>query len=344
MLSVNKKSTERSISTRPAGLADFADRYFFTFLVGAYALAVIAPELGVTIADSALHVGPLGDLSACRVMVALILFIGTASVGQTIFAAESCGGLLTAINIASRLLALAAGVALLFRQPFVFDGGYRPILLGLALTFAMPAAFSSIGWTFKSSGSVLTSVRLVLISTLVVPTFLFVLPFVSSTRHVGLQVPAAALGQLLLLILVAVAAGRCASRILARDRFEAWKPHLRLTNLALILLLNYANASLVLPQSLAHPLATLCIPLVASLLVCLGCFAGSHWLAMRLTGDVKRATAFTYGNGMFNTGLALVVIPAVLPAVPAALLAPLVVAVVQHAVASAWDARLNHEP
>ena len=73
-------------------------------------------------------------------------------------------------------------------------------------------------------------------------------------------------------------------------------------------------------------------------MVCFSCFAASHCLARKLCVDTKQATALTYTNGMFNTGLAFVVSPVIVTSAGLALLAPLVVTVVQHSVASVWDA------
>lgn len=107
--------------------------------------------------------------------------------------------------------------------------------------------------------------------------------------------------------------GLSARRYIGDERFEAAKPYIKLGNFVVPLLLNYANAALVLPKVAEVPDADL----LAAVLVIVSalCIAGfgsglllSRWLAV----NRGEAASLTFALGMNNNGAGLVLAPVAL--------------------------------
>ena len=82
---------------------------------------------------------------------------------------------------------------------------------------------------------------------------------------------------------------------------------LKLVNLAVLLMLNYSNASVSLPQAVQNPDADfLAVTLTITLALCLVAFASGWLVARTLKVDPSEKAALVFGLGMNNNGTGLV--------------------------------------
>lgn len=132
--------------------------------------------------------------------------------------------------------------------------------------------------------------------------------------------------------------GLSARRYIGDERFEAAKPYIKLGNFVVLLLLNYANAALVLPKVAEMPDADL----LAAVLVIVSalCIAGfgsglllSRWLAV----NRGEAASLTFALGMNNNGAGLVLASIALADHPQVILPIICYNLVQHLFASFVD-------
>jgi len=126
--------------------------------------------------------------------------------------------------------------------------------------------------------------------------------------------------------------------LLGEARIVAAKPRLKLINAVNLLVLNYANASVSLPQALAEPdwdfLAAILIIVVG---MCLTAFT-TGWLVSRLFRvELPQRISLMFGLGMNNTGTGLVLASIALPHYPRVMLPIISYKLVQHLMAGSVD-------
>src|SRR5207253_1592302 len=130
----------------------------------------------------------------------------------------------------------------------------------------------------------------------------------------------------------------------------ALKPALRLLNSIDLLLLNYSNAAVSLPQTIADPdwdFLAVILAVVAAL--CVLAFAAGWLVARLLKADLPRQVSLMFGLGMNNNGTGLVLASMALAGHPRVLLPIIFYNLVQHLAAGCVDlilsrARPNHAP
>jgi BASS family bile acid:Na+ symporter len=136
----------------------------------------------------------------------------------------------------------------------------QQILTGLALVASMPIAGASTAWSQNSNGSLALSVGLVLsttaLSPLLTPFVLHMAGFVT-TGDYSEDLHELASGEVAsflgLWVILPTLLG-VVTRIIARESCVSdATPYLKLTNYCVLLLLNYSNASLTLPNVISHP-------------------------------------------------------------------------------------------
>ncbi|MBO0733660.1 MAG: bile acid:sodium symporter [Methylocapsa sp.] len=244
-------------------------------------------------------------------------------------------------------LNLAVPLAFIFAVSFLTYAWHnqnevQEILVGLALVASMPIAGASSAWSQICEGSLALSLGLILSSTalspLVIPFVLHTAGFVTTGDYsedlhelasggaasfVGIWV---ILPALLGMALRYLAGEQCVARAGA---------YLKLTNYCVLLLLNYSNASLALPDIIAHPdFDFLFIMLLIVLAYCVSGFATGYLLSRAAHGSDPEKFSLIFGLGMSNNGLGLVLASVALADHPLVMLPVISFNLVQNLVAS----------
>jgi BASS family bile acid:Na+ symporter len=333
-------------ATDIASISRFVQRRFIWLLIGSYLLAGVAPAAGLWV-RSAVWSG----VSLPMLMLGFLLF--NAGLGVDLAALD---------HIRREPRGLACGLAANLLIPIAFTwlvmhtmrlwhnpDEVQNILVGLALVASMPIAGSSTAWSQNAGGNVALSLALVLGS-----TFLSPLTTPLALHSVGLmttgdysedlhELAGATTGWFLAVsVIIPVAAGLAIRRLLdARRRGEArpgTSPRLKLANSLVLLILNYSNAAVSLPESVANPDADLLVVVLAVTLALCAVNFFSGWAMARLMSAGRSDTiALMFGLGMNNNGTGLVLASMALADHPRVLLPIIFYNLVQHLVAGCVD-------
>lgn len=297
---------------------------FFIVMLMVYAVASIVPQLGLWIRD--VHVATfampaqfgVGNVSISLPLLMLSFLLFTAGLSLNVR---------EALDMFKHPKLLLCGLVLNLTLPIVFTfvvsltmgvwhnpDEVQNILVGLALIASMPIAASSTAWTQKSNGNLALSLGLVAFSTLLspltTPIGLHAIGFVAVGDYAEDLHELAQQGTgmfLLLTVLLPTLLGVGTRVVLGAERVSRWKENIRAANLVNLLLLNYSNASVVLPQTFANPdWDFLALTLVIAAALCgMAFYAG--WLVPRLLhSGAPEQTSMMFGLGMNNNGTGLV--------------------------------------
>jgi BASS family bile acid:Na+ symporter len=125
-------------------------------------------------------------------------------------------------------------------------------------------------------------------------------------------------------------------------RAEAARPGLKLVNSVTLLVLNYSNGAVSLPQAVAEPdWDFLGMTLGAALGLCVAAFAAGWGLGRLLGAGAGQRAALMFGLGMNNNGAGLVLASVALGGYPRVMLPLIFYNLVQHLVAGAVAALLG---
>lgn len=326
-------------------------------LLATYVVGALLPWLGarmrtVTAGTLRLPVGGAVELTLPTLMLAVMLVVA---------------GLGTELDhlrrIARRPLVLVAGLVVNAAYPILFALGAaaallwwhnsdeaQSILVGLAMIGAMPIAGSSTAWTQNADGNLALSLGLVFGSTLASPILtplglhavgaitrgdysedLHELARQGSTAFVAVAV------------LVPSLLGIALRAALGKRRASLALPTLKAVNLVDLLLLNYSNAAVALPQAVARPdWDFLAVTVMTTALMCAGAFA-IGWLVARLFKTDRRSTiSLMFGLGLNNNGTGLVLASVALADHPRVLLPIIFYNLVQQIAAGIVDRGIRH--
>lgn len=338
---------------RLAAVAHGFSRYFLGFLIGAYALAAVAPAAGAWMRGVGASVRVAGAdvrVSLPTVLLGTILFSGGLGVkaGQLrgLFRRPSVFALGLAANIAVPVLFLAgaAPVVGLWHDP----AEAQMLLLGLAVVAAMPVAGSSAGWAQAADGDMALSLGLVLLSTLVSPLTTpavlhvagVVLTDLGADDLAGLASGGGTELFLAVWVILPTVLGVAARWVVGGERVDAAKPGLKLATSAVLLVLCYTNASACLPGAVAEPdWDFLALTAVTVAGMCAAGFAAGFGVARVTRAGPAQRTALVFGLGMTNNGTGQVLASVALSATPLALLPIIGFNLVQH-LAAGYAGRL----
>ena len=292
------------------------------------------------------------EITVPLVLLAVLLFC--AAVQTNVAEIRSIGArpwaLLTgtlAVWIAPALLVWAAS----WLVPLFLDRASTVgLLVGLALVASMPVANSSVGWTELARGNLALSLALVLLT-------IFLSPWVTPWLLGWLRLTLTAADQtsfqtlidsfsgefFIIWVVLPTAAGLACRHSLGKDRVAALASWWTLASVGSLLLLNYANAAIALPEVLQQSRATVLATtaLLATAISAVGLAAG--WLVARwLRLDGPTQLALMFGLGMKHTGLALLLAGAVLANERLAILVIVLATLAQHLLAGLvqWRSRL----
>jgi BASS family bile acid:Na+ symporter len=226
------------------------------------------------------------------------------------------------------------------------------ILVGLALVASMPIAGSSTAWAQNADGELTLSLGLVLLSTLLSP-----LTTPVALHAVGLmatgdyaedlhELAAGGTGMFLALCVLAPSLlGIGIRRAIGDARSNAARPRLKLINSAILLILNYSNASVSLPQAVADPDPDfLAVTLGIVIVLCGLAFAAGWLIARLLKATPAQRTSLMFGLGMNNNGTGLVLASMALADHPRVMLPIIFYNLVQHLVAGLVDRLTGSAP
>ncbi|QEL17803.1 bile acid:sodium symporter family protein [Limnoglobus roseus] len=321
-----------------AKLTHFVHARFIWLLIGSYLVAAVFPALGLSIRSLS-----VGAISLPMAMLAFLLF--NAGLGVDLSALRKLRGdpFLLVFGLLANLLVPVAFIAVVMLTMRLWHNPdeVQHILVGLALVASMPIAGSSTAWSQNANGNLALSLGLVLGS-----TFLSPLTTPLALHSVGLmttgdysedlhELAGSGTGWFLLIsVIVPSVLGITCRRLLGERKVSGAKPSLKLANTVVLLLLNYANASVSLPQAVAVPDPDfLAVILAITLSLCgVAFFAG--WLIARLRkSDETEKIALMFGLGMNNNGTGLVLASMALADHPQVLLPIIFYNLVQHLVA-----------
>jgi bile acid:Na+ symporter, BASS family len=327
----------------------FVHEHFIWLLVGSYAVAALWPAPGLEVRDvsfgSVVLLGERTTVSLPVLMLAALLFNAGLGVQATQLR-----------NLARRPAMLPVGLAANLLIPIAFIFGvtrlmglwHNPdevqnILVGLALVASMPIAGSSTAWSQNADGNLALSLGLVLGSTLLspltTPLALHAVGLMASGEYAAIlhDLADSGTGTFLVVGVILPSLGGIAVRLaIGGRRVAAIKPRLRLVNSAILLLLNYSNASVSLPPTIARPdpdFLAVTLGIVVSL--CLLAFASGWGIARVLHATGDQRISLMFGLGMNNNGTGLVLASMVLADHPRVMLPIIFYNLIQHLVAGA---------
>lgn len=329
-------------------------RNLIWLLISSYAIATVAPALGLWIRDTAFgEITVFHDtsrVSLLMIMLAFLLF--NAGLGLR---ADQLRSLLRskAVLVVGLIANILIPIVFIVITMQVLRSWHNPeetqnILIGLALVASMPIAGSSTAWAQNAEGNLALSLGLVLVSTLlsplVTPAALRLLGTLASGEYAtALQNLAAySTGTFLgLWVVLPAMLGLLVRHVIGEVVLTSLRPALKLVNAIILLLLNYSNASVSLPQAVGNPDPDFLIVILAiTLALCVVTFAAAYGLARLLDADQHQTASLMYGVGMNNNGTGLVLAALELPMYPRVMLPIIFYNLIQHLVAGTVHAFL----
>ena len=321
-----------------AKLSHFVHARFIWLLIGSYVVAAFFPKLGLAVRSMS-----WGTINLPMLMLGFLLFNAGMGVELSALKKLRSDSLSLIYGLLANLLIPIAyiGVVMLTLRFWHNPDEVQNILVGLALVASMPIAGSSTAWSQNANGNLALSLGLVLCS-----TFLSPLTTPIALHSVGLmttgdysedlhELAGSGTGWFLLIsVIVPSILGIVCHRLLGKQRIVTSKPYLKLANFAVLLLLNYANASVSLPQAIAVPDPDfLAVILAVTLLLCVVAFFAGWLIAYLRKSDQSDKIALMFGLGMNNNGTGLVLASMALADHPQVLLPIIFYNLVQHLVA-----------
>jgi BASS family bile acid:Na+ symporter len=339
-------------------LSQFVHAHFLWLLTGSYAVAVWFPSPGLWLRDVSLDDVSLGGatsrVSISMVMLAALLLNAGLGIEPGRIREMLRDPKLLGIGLAANLV---IPIAFLFIVTRMLAGWHNAdevqnILVGLALVASMPIAGSSTAWAQNADGELALSLALVLGSTLLSP-----LTTPLALHTVGLmasgdyaqdlhELAAGGTGIFLTLCVLTPSVAGIGLRLAAGDAaYARARPRLKLVNSAILLALNYSNASVSLPQAVADPdpdflAATLGIVIG----LCALTFAAGWAIARLLQATPSGRTSLMFGLGMNNNGTGLVLASIALADHPRVMLPIIFYNLMQHLVAGVVDRQISRRP
>ena len=334
-----------------ARFSHFLHRNFIWFLMGSYAVAAVAPKAGLWIKNVSLGrldlFGESIHVSLPMLLLALLLLNAGLGVEMAQLRHLLRRPWVLAAGLAANLLLPIAYIFVVWQTMRIWHNPdeVENILVGLALVASMPIAGSSTAWSQNANGDLTLSLGLVLFSTLLSP-----LTTPIALHSVGLMTTGdysedlhelAATGTggfLAACVILPSILGILIRGVAGPERIGRVKPTLKLLNSLNLLVLNYSNASVSLPESISNPdpdFVSVLLVIVSGL--CVFAFAAGWLLARLFRTDPAQRTSLMFGLGMNNNGTGLVLATMALADHPRVMLPIIFYNLVQHLVAGCVD-------
>ncbi len=340
------------IRTHPfAGFAHFLHRNFIWFLLSSYVVAAVAPQVGLAIKSVSLGrftlFGESIHVSLPMLLLALLLLNAGLGVQTPQLRYLLRRPWVLVAGLAANLLIPIAYIFAVSQSMRLWHNPdeLQNILVGLALVASMPIAGSSTAWSQNANGDLSLSLGLVLFSTAFSP-----LTTPLALHSVGLmttgdysedlhELAASGTGGFLAVcVILPSVLGILLRGAAGAERIDRAKPTLKLLNSLNLLVLNYSNASVSLPESIRNPdpdFLTVILAIVCGL--CVLAFTAGWVLARLFRADFAQRTSLMFGLGMNNNGTGLVLATMALADHPRVMLPIIFYNLVQHLVAGSVD-------
>jgi BASS family bile acid:Na+ symporter len=336
---------------RLGAISDIVQRHFLELLIGCYAAAALMPGFGLWLRTASIGeidflVGQT-EVMLPMVLLAALLFNAGLSL-QTSQLRDLLKGprLVVAGLTANLLIPIIFLFAVTLGMPLWHNPDEMQILLvGLALVASMPIAGSSAAWSQKAEGNLALSLGLVVLSTifcpLTTPVVLDWAAWMTEGEYAQELRELATHGAGTILIagvLLPSLAGIILQKMIGASRFRSAKPAIQLLSAAVLLLLNYSNAAISLPQAVRDPDWDFLAVILASVVgMCALGFAGGWWIAQLLHADQGQQTSLMFGLGLNNNGAGLVLASMALADQPRIMLPLILYNLSQHLMAGIVD-------
>jgi BASS family bile acid:Na+ symporter len=337
-------------NNRAAVLVHFLHKYLIWLIILSYIAAALLPQMGLWIRRVDLgSILPIGNVKASLPPLMLGMLLFNAGMGVSIAELRNARHKAPIIvagvfgNIAAPLamiVVISLTMTLWHDQEEV-----QQLLVGLALVAAMPIAGASTAWAQNASGSLVLSLGLVLLTTLLSPLttpiilhavgFLTTGDYSEDLHELASGEAAAFLGTW---VILPSFLGIACRRFMGDQNFARVTPFVKLSNFLVLVLLNYSNATLVLPEVVSTPDADflLAVGAVVSLL-CVAGFGCGFLLSRVLRANRSETASLMFGLGMNNNGSGLVLASIALIDHPQVMLPIILYNLVQHLFASTVD-------
>ena len=340
-----------SIKTPVKALVDFMHRYFIWMIIASYFVAAVMPGAGLWMRNT--EMGSINLLQSSTVvslpLLMLALLLINAGLGVQL---EELNQLIRKpfVLLGGVFGNLATPLIFIIVMSFTMKLWHNPeevqqILVGLALVAAMPIAGASTAWAQNANGNLAVSLGLVLFTTLLspllTPLVFHAVGFVT-TGDYSEDLHELASDQVVNFlgtwVIFPSLVGILARLLVGERLITLMKPYLKLINYAVIVLLNYANASLSLPKVISKPdFDYLVIMLIIVFALCIFAFMSGYWLSRIFRVDRNGTVSLMFGLGMNNNGTGLVLASIALSDHPEVMLPIVFYNLIQHLVASSVD-------
>ena len=328
-------------------LSKFIHHHLLWFLIGAYTLSAIWPTAGLWIRK--VSFGDLRILNETLHVSLLLLLLATLMFNAGLGVKAS-----HLRSLAKRAGVLLAGLtanliipmSYIFLVTLIMRLWYEPeeaqhILVGLALVAAMPIAGASSAWAQNSNGNLALSLGLVLASTVLSPVLtpvaLYTFGEMATEEYEQVIHTLTAYGSgafLGLWIVLPSLLGLAVRFVVPEAQLTAIMPFIKLINAVVLLLLNYSNGSVSLPQAVAdRDYDFLAVTLAITTGLCVTAFSAGYGLSRLFKVDDAERVSLMYGLGMNNNGTGLVLASLVLAAYPRVMVPIIFYNLIQHLVA-----------
>lgn len=334
-----------------AALSHLIHEHFIVLLLGSYAVAAVWPGPGLAIRSISFGevtvFGETARITLPVVMLALLLL----NAGLGVQTGELRNLLWHPLTLGTGLAAnLLVPIVYIFAVSQVMRLWHNPdevqnVLVGLALVASMPIAGSSTAWSQNANGNLALSLGLVLFSTflspLTTPVALHSVGWITTgdySEDLHELASDGAGGFLAVSVILPSLLGITGHAAIGGSRMNRAKPVLRLLNSIDLLLLNYSNAAVSLPQTVADPdWDFLVVTLAVVVALCILSFAVGWCIAYWLKAGLPQQVSLMFDLGMNNNGTGLVLASMALADHPRVLLPIIFYNLVQHLVAGAVD-------
>ncbi|MGE3979733.1 MAG: bile acid:sodium symporter family protein [Nitrospira sp.] len=328
-------------------LTQFIHHHLLWFLIGVYAISALWPTAGLWIRNATF--GDVWIFQEKFHVSLLLLLLATLMFNAGLGVKTSH---LTSLAQKTRVLLAGLAANLIIPMAYIFlitlimrlwhnSVEAQHILVGLALVAAMPIAGASTAWAQNSNGNLALSLGLVLASTVLSPVLtpvglnVFGEMATEEYERVIHQLAAYGSGAFLgLWIVLPSLLGLGVRFVASENHLTAIMPFLKLINSIVLLLLNYSNGSVSLPQAVAdHDYDFLAVTLAITIGLCLTAFSSGYGLSRLFKVDNAERVSLMYGLGMNNNGTGLVLASLALASYPRVMVPIIFYNLVQHLVA-----------
>jgi BASS family bile acid:Na+ symporter len=211
----------------------------------------------------------------------------------------------------------------------------------------MPIAGASTAWTQNANGNIALSLGLVLFTTALSPLFTPLIFHATGLMTLGdysEDLHELASGNVVSFLNIWVVlpsiAGLITRLVIPTSLLDNSKPYLKLANYVILILLNYANSALTLPNAIHNPdFDFLFIIVFIVTLLCILTFYSGYYLGHILNVTRKDILSLMFGLGMNNNGTALVLASMTLTDHTEVMLPIIFYNLVQHIIASLVDSK-----